>query len=222
MASECADCKKGSITACKLRSKRSKNAENNAICHVCGIQMNPDLLSVHLHWHFHGEIYYKSRRVVRPPIMKRKYISKRKVHSKFEENNNKTPRFVSLFRLCMPWLTLYVYQRNVNFCLFLSSYHLSNEKLHECQRCSYASTNNSNLCRHIESFHVIYHCRYCPKICQGRKELSSHLRKDHKIKSTLRDYFNQNDTVGQRVGKTCAVEEEEGKIKVIKIIKKVA
>ena len=52
--------------------------------------------------------------------------------------------------------------------------------------------------------------------------MSSHLRKDHKIKSTLRDYFNQNDTVGQRVGKTCAVEEEEKKIKVIKIIKKVA
>ena len=95
MASKCADCKKGSITACQLRNKRSRNVENNAVCHVCGIQMNPDVLSVHLHWHFHGENTNKSRRVVRPPIMKRKYISKRKVHSKFEDNNNKTSRFVT-------------------------------------------------------------------------------------------------------------------------------
>ena len=56
--------------------------------------------------------------------------------------------------------------------------------------------------------------------------MSSHLRKDHKIKSTLTDYFNQNDTIGKShrdllYGKSRAVEEEV-KIKVVKIIKKVA
>ena len=90
-----------------------------------------------------------------------------------------------------------------------SRYNSNNEKIHQCARCSYTTLKKSDLARHVEGYHVYYQvhshisiilgliwnskisifleqCSLCSAEIHGRKELQQHLRKDHKVKSTLR------------------------------------